>query len=117
MRERRQRAEAHGRRAERLARLLLWLKGYRCLQTRYRSPVGEVDLICRRGRLLVFVEVKARPRLDDAAAAITAPQLARIRRASAHFLASQPRLAGCDCRIDAVLVAPGRWPRHLRSIG
>ncbi len=117
MRERRQRAEAQGRRAERLARLLLSLKGYRCLRARYRSPVGEVDLICRRGRVLAFIEVKARARLDDAAAAITPPQLARIRRASAYFLASQPRLAGLDCRIDAVLVAPGRWPRHLRAIG
>ncbi|GAB4150434.1 MAG: hypothetical protein Tsb0016_22100 [Sphingomonadales bacterium] len=117
MREVRQRREVRGRRAERLARLFLWLKGYRCLRARYRSPVGEIDLICRRGRVLAFIEVKARPRLDDAAAAITPPQLARIRRASAHFLASQPGLAECDCRIDAVLVAPGRWPRHLQSIG
>ncbi|RME64422.1 MAG: hypothetical protein D6782_08320 [Alphaproteobacteria bacterium] len=79
-------------------------------------PVGEIDLVCTRKGVLVFVEVKARPHLDDAAAAITPRQLARIRRAAAHFRARHPRLGMLDCRIDALLVAPLRLPRHLRDI-
>lgn len=116
MREERRRREARGRQAETLAWLYLLLKGYRLLARRYRCPAGEIDLICRRGRVIVFIEVKARARIDDAAAAITPHQLGRIRRAGDYFLAAHPRLAGHDCRVDALLVAPGRLPRHLRAI-
>lgn len=67
---RRQAAERHGHRAERQAALLLHLKGFRLEARRYRSPVGEVDIIARRAELLVAVEVKARGGLASAAHAI-----------------------------------------------
>ena len=53
--------------AEGRAAVLLAAKGYRELARRWKSPVGEIDLVVRRGRTLVFVEVKARAKLDDAA--------------------------------------------------
>ena len=53
--------------AESRAAAFLIAKGFRILARRWRSPVGEIDIIARRRRLLVFVEVKARERLDDAA--------------------------------------------------
>jgi len=74
---------------------------------------GEIDLIARRGRLLVLIEVKARPSLEQAAAAILPRQRERIARAAEIFLQRHPGLAGLSLRFDVVLLAPGRLPRHL----
>ncbi|MDA0786070.1 MAG: YraN family protein [Proteobacteria bacterium] len=109
----RQAAELRGHRAERRAALLLRLKGFRLLARRYRSPVGEIDIVARRARLLVAVEVKARGDLDIAAHAIDKRQQMRIARATDHFLAANPSYADCQVRFDAVLVAPGKLPRHI----
>jgi putative endonuclease len=99
--------------AESRATLLLLLKGYRILARRWQSPVGEIDIVARRRRVLVFVEVKARARLDAAAEAVTERQRRRIAAAAEAWLAAHPRQAYAEIRFDAVLVMPRRWPRHL----
>jgi putative endonuclease len=111
----REQAERRGRWAETLAAWRLRLALYRVVARNFRSPVGEIDLIARRGSTLVFVEVKARGDEADAAFAILPHQQARIRNAAAAFLARRPDLVGLDARFDAILVAPWRWPRHLRD--
>lgn len=114
------RPRAARRAAERLghgaeARALWWLrlKGYRPVARRFRCPAGEIDLIVRRGRVLAFVEVKAREDAAAAAEAVSPRQRQRILRAAEAFLQRRPELAKLDQRFDAVLVAPGRRPRHL----
>ena len=92
---------------------MLLLKGFRIAARRWRSPVGEIDLVMRRGRLLVFVEVKARGKFDDAAEAVTDRQRRRIAAAAEAWLASHAGDLGRDVRFDAVLVAPWRMPRHI----
>jgi len=82
-------------------------KGFRIVARRWKSPVGEIDLIARRGRLLVFAEVKARARLDDAAESLSERQRRRIAAAAEIWLANNPDDATCDMRFDAILVAPG----------
>lgn len=57
--------------AESRAAMLLIAKGFRILARRWKSPVGEIDIVARRRHLLVFVEVKARERIDDAAWSVT----------------------------------------------
>jgi putative endonuclease len=99
--------------AESLAAALLLAKGYRILSRRLRTPVGEVDIVARRGDTLVFVEVKARERLDDAAEAVTERQKRRIIAATQMWLATHPNDARQNIRFDAILVAPRRWPRHI----
>jgi putative endonuclease len=99
--------------AETRAAALLLLKGFRIAARRWRSPVGEIDLVVRRGRLLVFVEVKAREKFDDAAEAVTERQRRRIAAAAEAWLAGHAADAGRDIRFDAVLVAPWRLPRHI----
>ena len=101
--------------AEARAAALLILKGYRIIARRWRGPIGEIDLIARRGRLVAFVEVKARDSLADAAEAVTPEQQRRIAMAAAAWLARRPEYADCDLRFDAVLIAPRRWPRHIRA--
>jgi len=110
---RRQRAERRGQGAERLTIWLLRLKGYRILARRFRVPSGEIDLIARRGRVVIAVEVKARTAFAAAADAVMPKQQRRIARALDHFLVRRPDLAALDRRFDVVMVVPRRWPRHL----
>ncbi len=114
-RETRRKAYGRGRRAETLAAWWLRLKGYRILARGFRVAAGEIDLIARRGRLIALVEVKARPSLEQAGAAILPRQRQRIARAAEVFLQRHPNLAGLSLRFDVVLLAPGHWPRHLAN--
>ncbi|HEY3918542.1 MAG TPA: YraN family protein [Stellaceae bacterium] len=111
--EHRRAAERRGKSAELLCLWQLRLKGYRILARRYKTPLGEVDLIARRGAVLAAIEVKARGDFDVASEAITPRQRQRIVRALAHFLGGRPDLALLAARFDVMLVAPRRWPRHL----
>ena len=112
----RQERERAGRLAETAAAWLLRLRGFRILARRYVTPVGEIDLVARRGELLVFVEVKRRLRADDALSALLPAQQTRIARAAGAFLQRQPRLAGCALRFDLIAVTPWRLPRHLPDV-
>ena len=99
--------------AESRAAALLIAKGFRIMARRFRSPVGEIDIVARRRHLLIFVEVKARERLDDAAWSVTERQRARIVAAAEAWLADHPDPSIQDIRFDAMLVAPGRMPQHI----
>jgi len=99
--------------AESRASAYLVAKGYRIAARRFRSPVGEVDIVARRGRVLVFVEVKARATLDAAAESLQTRQQRRIAAAAAAWLSLNPHDIDKDIRFDAVLVAPGKIPRHI----
>ena len=94
--------------AESRAAAFLIAKGFRILARRWRSPVGEIDIIARRRTLLIFVEVKARENLDDAAWSVTPRQRQRIAAAAEVWLAHNPDARIRDMRFDAMLVAPGR---------
>lgn len=109
----RRHAEAAGRRAEWVALLYLRIKGYRLIERRFRCPQGEIDLIVRRGRVLAFVEVKYRREEAAAAEAIAAQQQARIARAASVFLQVRSTMGDLTPRFDAMLMVPGRWPRHI----
>ncbi len=112
--KRRRKAHVFGLNAEWVAAALLRLKGYSILSRRYVVSGGEIDLIARRGDAVAFVEVKARSRLAAAQESITAAKRRRIARAARVWLARNPWAAGLTLRGDAVFVAPGRLPRHMR---
>ncbi len=114
-RARRQRAEQHGHKAERAAEVLLRGKGYRILDRRAKTPVGEIDLVARRGNAIAFVEVKARPTHDQAIEAVNRHQARRIIDAARFWMQQQPELAACDCRFDIITVSPYLWPRHVEN--
>lgn len=111
----RQKAERGGRRAERLAAWWLRLKGWRILAVRARTPVGEVDLVARRGRILAFIEVKARATDGEAAWALDDWRLRRV-AAAAEALMPRYTRAGDTIRIDAIFIVPRRWPRHMTNV-
>jgi putative endonuclease len=111
--EGRQAAFRLGLSAESRAAAALMAKGFRIAARRWRSAAGEIDLVARRGNLLIFVEVKARASFDDAAFSVTERQKRRIAAAAAAWIAANPDDATCDMRFDAILVVPRRWPRHI----
>lgn len=114
MSNRRQKAEKHGRTSERLAALLLRLKGYRILATRVRTKAGEIDLVARSPYGVVcFIEVKARKAMHSAVESVSLMQQARITRAASLFVAARPKLARAAMRFDIVTVAP--LPCHIRD--
>jgi len=99
--------------AESRAAAFLIAKGFRILARRWRSPLGEIDIVARRRHLLVFAEVKARASLDEAAEAVSDRQRRRIAAAADIWLAANPDETIRDIRFDAILVAPGKIPRHI----
>ncbi len=111
----RRRAERAGRAAETACARLLRLKGYRLLARRYRSGVGEIDIVARRGRLIAIIEVKARPDYATAVEAVDSRQRARIERAATMFLAKNAALASLTVRFDVMVVLPWRLPVHLED--
>jgi putative endonuclease len=79
----------------------------------FRVPVGEIDLLVRRGSVLAAVEVKTRKSRDRALEAIHPRQRQRIARALTAYLQRRPELAGCDVRFDALLIVPWRLQQHI----
>ena len=108
-------AEQRGRRGETLAAWYLRLTGWRILARRQKIGLGEVDLIARRGRTVAFIEVKWRATAEALDLAIDARRLARVARA-AEALAPRFARDGDVQRIDVLLLAPRRWPRHMANV-
>jgi putative endonuclease len=106
-------AYRRGHAGERLAILRLVLAGYRILARRYRTKVGEIDLVARRGGVLAFVEVKHRADLTTGIEAVTPRAQYRIRRAAELYVARNPHLAKRVLRFDIIVVTPWSWPRHI----
>ena len=114
--EARRGAQRFGRHAERLCRWRLRLCGWRIVARNWRSPLGEIDIIARRGAVLAFVEVKARSGAAEEGAAPDARQRRRIVRAAEMFLAREPRFGAFSNRFDFMLVRPWPSPRFLWPI-
>lgn len=102
--------------AETRAAWALRLAGYRILATRFKASQGEIDLIARRGRLIAFVEVKARATREAAVEALDDRTARRIAAAADWWILKNPAYRDFDQRFDLVAVVPGRWPHHMTDM-
>ena len=109
----RQRRDATGRRAESICAWLLRFKGYRVLARRFKTPVGEIDLVARRTSVIAFIEVKARPSVATALESVSARQRRRIGCAAQLFMQKRPDLANKQMRFDIMLGTPNKLPDHI----
>lgn len=113
----RQDAEQRGRRAETVAGLYLRVLGWKVMDRRFSagrgSGAGEVDLVVRRGSVVAFVEVKARPSVEEALESVTPAQRSRIVRGAEAWIQKNPAYAEATLRFDVVAVVPGRRPVHV----
>jgi putative endonuclease len=113
---------ARGRTGEQTAAFFLTEHGYRILATNQRTPLGELDLVCRSLSEVVIVEVKARASQEygDALEAI-GPRKARRLRAAAAWWLSERGMFPCAIRFDVVTVAldgqgQPRSVHHLKNV-
>jgi putative endonuclease len=109
-------AYQRGHRSEWLAAAALMAKGFRIVARRYKTKLGEIDLIARRGDLVLIVEVKARTTLMAAMEAIGHESERRIEGAADLWLMRQPDYAKLSVRFDMVAVLPWRWPMHVPNV-
>lgn len=100
--------------AEYLVMLLYTLRFYSVIGHRKRNIAGEIDVICQRGKVIVFIEVKARgSNLDDILC--NKYQQDRIRRSAEVFMQRNPKYTGFDMRFDLVLIRPYKWPMVIKN--
>jgi putative endonuclease len=101
--------------AESLCCLILRLKFYRILAQRYKTPVGEIDIVAARGKTVIAIEVKSRATRDEGLESISSHQRNRIARTLEHFIMRHPRFARANLRFDVMLATPRRWPMHIKN--
>lgn len=108
---------AVGNRAERRALWHYRLRGYRVLATNAWAGGYELDLVLRRGRTVVFCEVKAKGdrRFGDPIEMVTAEKARRITRAAEAWLAAHPELSGCKARFDVAAERHGKLERVVNA--
>ncbi|MEM9278223.1 MAG: YraN family protein [Pseudomonadota bacterium] len=111
----RQRAQRRGHWAEWKAAAFLMLKGYRIVDIRYKTKLGEIDLIARKGDLAVIVEVKARRSVQEAVDSVTLTAKRRINNAADLWLAKQKDATKLSIRFDIIAIVPRKWPVHFRD--
>jgi putative endonuclease len=109
-------AYRRGIRAEIIAGLYLTLTGWRVLAWRWKCPLGEIDLVAKNGKVITFIEVKARQNEQSALDSITAHQWSRISNAADIFMSQQRQYADCSWRFDAIIIVPRQWPKRFKNM-
>jgi putative endonuclease len=106
-----------GEQGEKLARAFLAGQGYRIVESNYRSPRGEIDIVCRLGRTVIFVEVKARTstRFGCPAAAVNARKQFRLRRLAQEYLMARG-LEPDEVRFDVLSVMMDAKPAAIEHL-
>ncbi|PJB73303.1 MAG: hypothetical protein CO093_01030 [Alphaproteobacteria bacterium CG_4_9_14_3_um_filter_47_13] len=99
--------------AENIVAWGLRLRGYKILAKRYKTPVGEIDLIASHKNIIIFIEVKARHNLSTALQALTPHMKKRIIRAAGYFIARHSAFSNYGMRFDLIAIAPPFYWEHL----
>lgn len=102
--------------AEFIAIIFLKLKGYKILKRRYKTYLGEVDIIAVKNKFLVAIEVKARKSKNDInlEEILSNQQKSRIKRAMLFFVAGNfKKYYHHSLRFDLIIIKPYGFPRHL----
>lgn len=102
--------------AEWLAIILLILKGYRILATRYQTHAGEIDIIAKKRNTITFIEVKYRKKKETLRQAISTHQHQRNQNAATYYLKTHKKYKAYTPRLDAIYITPNRWPLHIKNL-
>ena len=103
-----------GIRAEESAKIYLEKKGFTLIETRYRTPFGEIDLLMRDGDVIVAIEVKYRKHSNDSFECLNTRQQKRIENALL-FYTCENGLNSPLLRLDVVLLSPGKQITHIEN--
>lgn len=101
--------------AETRAAMFLRMAGYKILETRFKTPLGEVDIVALKDKTLVFVEVKQRATEEEAAEAINLRNQRRVFAAAELYLQKYPDYNQYDLRFDALILSGGLKIQHIEA--
>ena len=90
-------------------------KGYKIISSRYKTKLGEIDIIAEATQTLVFIEVKARKGQELLETILRRAQINRIRNAAQIFLAKNPKYQNHNVRFDFILFEQGQSPQHFEA--
>ncbi len=104
--------------SEIIARLFLTCKGYKCLSTRTKTPLGEIDILCQKSGQMIIIEVKSAPNiLKSHDSYIPKKQYERILKAGNYLYQKQHKNFPNGLRFDAIFIDPTAWKiKHHRNI-
>ena len=115
MNKERRKAHRKGFWSEWIAAIFLFFKGYRIVAMRYRTKLGEIDIIARKRDLVAIVEVKARDDVMTAVNAVSNDSKRRISNAADLWLSKQKDYGRLSIRFDIIAVCPRTMPVHLKD--
>lgn len=100
--------------AEKIAIFLLLIKGYSILKWRYKSRFGELDIIAKKAKIIVAIEVKARRSSSKIIVeeVLQTKQIERIKKSAQFFISQNSQFHDYDLRLDFIEVNQFYWPRH-----
>jgi putative endonuclease len=102
--------------AERISILFLRLKGYKILKWRYRSYFGEIDIIAKKSRCIILIEVKARRNSRIISEEVLRPkQIERIKKSAQFFISQNPHFQNYNIRFDFIEINRFLLPRHYSN--
>ncbi len=103
--------------AEKLTIFFLILKGYKILKNRYKTGFGEIDILARRSKTIVAIEVKFRSKTQISnEEALQKRQIERLKKALELFILKNPKFHQYKLRIDLVLVNKNFRIKQLKNI-
>jgi putative endonuclease len=98
-----------------IAVIFLRIKFYSILKTRYKNNFGEIDIICKKGKSLIAVEVKTRNKNFEIGEIITENQKRRVVNSMANFVSKNQKYVDYNVRFDVIAIRPFRIPLHLQN--
>jgi putative endonuclease len=99
--------------AEEDAAVYLIKKGYEIIARRYKTKLGEIDMIAKKKNLICFVEVKIRQTETEALESINFKTQQRIENAALHFISTHPEYSDFEMRFDVIAISKPFQIRHL----
>ncbi|UFX98478.1 YraN family protein [Candidatus Gromoviella agglomerans] len=94
--------------AERFAINHLWVMGFYILECRKKTPYGEIDIICSKGKRIMFCEVKFGKNVERATSSIKSKQMIRIVNAANYWLSQNQEYSNFECSFCAIIVIQGK---------
>ena len=102
--------------AEFVAQTFLQCKLYKILYKRYKTPVGEIDLIGKKKNTIIFFEVKYRKTLTNDHDVVQKKQIHRIKNAASFFVARNTHYNGSDLRFDLLVISKRLLITHYQNV-
>ncbi len=101
--------------AEKITIIYLILKAYKILAWRYKTRFGELDIIAKKGREIIFVEVKARKKDTNLEEILRDRQTKRMVNAAQYFMSKNSKFREYQLRFDFIFVNKFYWVRHYKN--